>query len=222
MNAEKMAVKQRIIDDTLQAKARNEAAIAALKDSVSLDAYAHLVRESEHGRVWTDALAAAVKEHEIVVIPESDEVYWIDKTVFIPSNTHIEATGAKIRLVPEYPYVMLTNEHVHDGTYAPIDTSDRDVNISIHGGSWEECSKKRGERKFHADKSSFFGVQALMLFGNITHITMTDVTFVSTMGFSVQVGDITDGVFENFFVFNFLISNGVFNEIVYAVAFFTL
>ena len=162
MNAEKMAVKQRIIDDTLQAKARNEAAIAALKDSVSLDEYVHLTRECEHGRVWTEALAAAVREHEIVVIPASDEVYWIDKTVFIPSNTHIEATGAKIRLVPEYPYVMLANEHVHDGTYAPIDTSDRDVNISIHGGSWEECSTKRGERKFHADKGSFFGVQALL------------------------------------------------------------
>lgn len=199
MSIEKNAVKQRIIEETLAAKARNEAAIAALSDKVSLDEYKHLTREREHGRVWTDALQAAVKEHEIVVIPASDEVYWLDKTVFVPSNTHIEATGATVRLVPEYPYVMLTNEHVHDGTYAPIDTSDRDVNISIHGGSWEECSTKRGERKFHADKSSFYGVQSCMLFNNIDHITMTDVTFVSTMGFSVQVGDIKDGVFENFF-----------------------
>ena len=63
MNSEKIAVKQRIIEDTLKAKARNEAAIAALGDSVSLDEYSHLVRESEHGRVWTEALAAAVKEH---------------------------------------------------------------------------------------------------------------------------------------------------------------
>ena len=168
----KEALKQQIMQAAFDAKARNEAEIASLTDSVSLLEYASLMREGEHGQIWTEALQAALDAHEIVVIPASEEIYWIDSTVIIPSNRRIEASGATIRLVPEYPYIMLRNEHLGDGTYAPIDTSVRDRNISIHGGSWEESCTVRGKRRLHASTDSFFGV---------------------------QVGDLCDGVFENFF-----------------------
>ena len=191
--------KQRIFDNALAAKRRNESAIDLLTDTVSLWDYSDLIRKGEHGKIWTDALQTALCEHEIIIIPPSDEVYWIDKTIVVPSNTRIVATGAVIRLVPEYPFVMMTNEHVHDGTPAPIRSDDRDTNISICGGSWEECSQKRGKRPFHNNTDSFFGVQTCMLFNNIEHLTMTDVTFVGALSFCVQVGDLTDGVFEHFF-----------------------
>lgn len=191
--------KQQIIDVTLKAKERNEAAISRLTDSVSLSEYSSLVRESEYGAIWTDALQTALNEHEIVIIPKSEETYWIDNTIVIPSNRRIEAEGAEIRVVPEYPYIMVRNEHLHDGTFSPIDTSDRDCNISIHGGCWNEGASHRGLRHFHADESSFYGVQTCMLFNNIDGLTMTDVTFSHAESFSVQIGDIKDGVFENFF-----------------------
>ena len=192
-------LKQQIMENAFAAKTRNEAEIATLTDSVSLFEYSDLVKDGDHGRVWTRALQAALYEHEIIVIPPSEEIYWLDSTVVVPSDRRIEASGAVIRLVPEYPYVMLRNENVGDGTYAPIDGSIRDRNISIHGGSWEESCDVRGKRRFHAEKDSFFGVQACMLFNNLDHLTVTDVTFSHANSFCVQVGDLTDGVFENFF-----------------------
>ncbi len=198
MTNKKRETKQLIINETLKAKERNNAAIEGLKDSICITEYKDLVQSSEYGSVWTEALQKALNEHEIVYIPTSEDIYWLDNTIRIPSNRRIEAVGAVIRMVPEYPYVMLCNQHVHDGTYAPIDTSDKDYNISIHGGCWDEGAEKRGVRRYHADEKSFFGVQTCMLFNNINNLTITDITFSHAKSFCVQIGDITDGVFENF------------------------
>ena len=192
-------VKQQILDAVFEAKQRNDEAIAGLIDTVLLTDYRHLTTSSEHGTVWTKAFQTAINEHEIVIIPPAEEVYWLDGTVVIPSNRRIEASGAVIRLVPEFPYIMLCNEHIHDGTNAPIDTSDRDINISIHGGIWEEVCVARGKRRFNSDfENTFKGVQTTMLFNNIDHLTITDVTFSHANSFCVQVGDLKDGVFDNF------------------------
>ncbi len=199
MIQDKNQMKQEILERTLAAKARNLDAIAKLSDAVSLSEYRFLVRQSQHGLIWTDALQTALNEHEIVVIPPSEEIYWVDNTLVVPSHRHIEAMGATLRMVPEYPYVMLRNEHTHDGTKAPIDPRDRDTNISIHGGCWDEGATKRSVRRYHGDPISFRGVQTCMLFNNLEHLTMTDVTFANATSFCVQVGDLTDGVFENFF-----------------------
>ncbi len=192
-------VKKKILDETLAAKHRNEAAISCLKDTVTLTDYRYLTSEGEYGVVWTKAFQTALSEHEIVIIPPSDTIYWLDGTIFVPSNRRIEANGATIRLVPEFPYIMMCNEHIKDGTYAPVDTSDRDTNISIHGGNWEEVCVSRGKRRLNADfENTFKGVQTTMLFNNLDHLTITDVTFSHANSFCVQVGDLTDGVFENF------------------------
>lgn len=196
---EKERIKQRIVESTLEARARNLAAIARLGDTCSLEEYRSLAREGAEGLIWTDALQAALDAHQIVVIPPSEEIWWLDGTVSIPSDRRIEAYGAVVRMVPEYPYVMLCNRHVHDGTRAPIDPCDRDRNISICGGTWDEGATRRSVRRFHGDPDSFCGVQTCMLFNNLECLTMTDVTFANATSFCVQVGDLTDGVFENFF-----------------------
>ncbi len=199
--------KQQIETSLLQMKQENLNAIAQLRDSISLSAYAHLTKITEHGTIWTDALQTALREHEIVVIPSSTDIYFIDNTIIVPSHRHIEATGATIRLTPDCEVLMLRNEHTEDGTHAPIDTTHRDYNISIHGGNWEESQTSRGGyskncRYTHFGektdpKKSFYGVSTCLLFNNITGLTLTDMTFAHTAGFSVQTGDLTNGVFEN-------------------------
>lgn len=198
----KQHIKQEIYNAALQAKKRNEEAIAKLWDQVSLEAYRHLVRKGSYGAIWTEALQTALQEHEIIVIPASQEVYWLDETIVIPSNRRIEATGATIRMVADCEVIMLRNEHTYDGTFEPIIGEDCDENISIHGGSWEECSTERGIRKYAESAEGFHGVQTLMLFNNLKQLTISDVTFARAKSFSVQVGDLTDGVFENFFFIN--------------------
>ena len=180
--------------------------IKGLSDQCRLSEYQHLSEASSYGRIWTKALQAALMAHEIVVIDPSDEVYYIDGTVVIPSDRRIEAVGATIRLTPDCDVLMLRNEHTKDGTSAPIDTSDRDRNISIHGGRWEESQAVRagyGISGRYAPRTSeeirrpFYGVSACMLFNNMEGLTLRDMTFAHTAGFAVQVGDLVNGVFEN-------------------------
>ncbi len=203
----KTEIKRRIEETLLQMREENLAAIEALNDTVLLDAYVHLTRESIHGTIWTDALQTALREHTRVIIPPSQFVYYIDETVVVPSHRHIEATGAVIRLTPDCEVLMLRNEHTVDGTHAPISMEVRDKNISIHGGRWEESQTKRGGygkccRYTHSGEDeersrAFFGVSTCLFFNNLNGLTLTDMTFAHTAGFAVQTGDLTNGVFEN-------------------------
>ena len=156
------------IEDILQkTKEDNLALIAQLHDRVSLWDYRHLVRQGvQNGatvEVWTDAFQAALNEHEILEIPAQEVPYYIDKTVTIPSNRRMEAEkGAVICLMEGVVVLMFRNEHTGDGTHRPISGENKDTNISIRGGRWEESNRKRaGYRKtgmYDLDESHFYGV----------------------------------------------------------------
>jgi hypothetical protein len=191
------AAKGRIEQNAADVRRRNARRQGSLTDAVFLDAYVSLVTEGIHGRVWTKALQRALDEHQVVIIPPSDEAYWIDSTVVIPSERRIEATGATVRLVPEYPFIMLRNEHCADGTFQPVDRGNRDRNICIHGGCWEECATEHGERRYGESSLGFGGVQTCMLFNNVEGISVTELTFSHVMSFCMQIGDVSDGVFED-------------------------
>lgn len=198
---------RRNIEEKLEAvRCENMRRSAEITDRVSLNEYKSLVRHDGDRKIWTHALQTALNEHGFVVIPPSDNVYFIDDTVTIPSDRHIEAYGAVIRLTEDCEVLMLRNEHTMDGTHAPLDTSDCDRNITISGGRWEESNTCRGGygkncryTRFDGDdaKRPFFGVSTCMLFNNIEGLTLTDMTFAHTAGFAVQTGDIKNAVFEN-------------------------
>lgn len=119
----------------------NLAYIAGLSNYASLEEYSHLVREENGKKIWTEALQQAINEHQIVMIPSSEDVYYLDGSVRIPSNRHIEAApDAVIRLTAETKVLMLRNENTLDGTHAPFSDEHRNVNISINGGRWEEST----------------------------------------------------------------------------------
>ena len=189
-------------------RAVNLAAAEALTDTVSLTAYAHLTRETEIGRIWTEALQTALDEHEHIIIPASDAVYFIDHSVTIPANRRISAYGATVRLTPDCDVLMLRNENTVDGTHAPIDRTTPDCNISICGGRWEEsrdCRAGYGRTGRYAPPTPgandaerpCFGVSTLFYFSNVRGLTLADLTFAHTAGFSVQTGALENGVFEH-------------------------
>ncbi len=187
--------KAEIREKLRQMQLENAALIASLTDEVLLTDYAHLVQDG----IWTSALQAALSEHEIVHIPAG--VYLIDDTVVIPSNRRIEAEeGAIIRQAEGVRVLLLRNEHTADGTHAPIKDDVRDTNISIHGGRWEESWRERkgyGKTGMYDMDRSFYGVSTFMLFNNMDHLTLTNMIFAHTAGFSVQMGDITNVHCEN-------------------------
>ena len=176
-----------------------------LSDAVYLSVYRHLSKKISEGTVWTEALQTALFEHEIVIIDPSDEVYFIDGTVTIPSNRHIEASGATIRLTEGCELLMLRNVHTKDGTHMPIDQAECDENISIHGGRWEESRTRRAgygksgryiSRMENDRERPFYGVSTCMFFNHMKNLSLSEMTFAHTAGFAVQIGDLENGIFE--------------------------
>lgn len=183
-----------------QAVAQSDAKLAAeqatLTDACSLLDYAGRVKSVNGTNVWTEALQAALREHAIVRIPASANTYWIDATVCIPSHRRIEATGATVSLLPGTTVLMLRNESAPDGTLAPIPAGSRNRNIAIVGGRWEDWTRRRrgygGTGRFSLEQrkvGSHYGVSTLFYFGNCDAVTVKDVTFAHTSGFSLQSGD---------------------------------
>ena len=185
-------------------KQQQEHRSAQLTDGCSLLDYAHRTRRGvQNGTevtVWTDALQQAVNDHEIVRIPAAVEPYYMDGTVVIPSNRRIEAAdGAEICQMAGVQVLLLRNEHTQDGTHMPVSGKDRDENITIIGGRWEESYRARagyGRSGKYDEQRSFYGVSTCMLFNNITGVMLKNMTFAHTAGFSVQMGDISDVVIE--------------------------
>ncbi|MGN0846238.1 MAG: hypothetical protein ACI4RA_02500 [Kiritimatiellia bacterium] len=189
-----------------QAVAASDKAIAAaqarLKDACSLADYARLVKVVNGTNVWTAALQAAVREHEIVRIPAAPTPYYVDATVVVPSNRRIEAAGATVAALTGTRVLLLRNEHAPDGTLAPIPAGARDRNIAVVGGRWEDWARRRGGGATRFDKGTrrvgdYHGIQTFFYFGNCDELTIRGVTFVHTGNFSVQTGDGARHLYEN-------------------------
>lgn len=170
---------------------------AKLSDTCSVTDYRSLVKCVNGTNVWTAALQKALDEHEIVRFPPSEEKYYFDGTVIVPSNRRIEAEGATIRLVDGMRTVLLRNSAALDGTLAPIPaTARRDSNIRIVGGRWEDwCTRRAGYGKtgmfnlLPREKGNYFGVSTMFFFNVINHFSVIGATFYHTSGFAIQVGD---------------------------------
>ena len=176
-------------------RAENERACGALTDAVDLTDYA------PQGGVWTEALAQALREHQVVRIPDAEEPYWINGTVPIPSDRHIVAgKNAVIRLAEGTSVLLFRNERTADGTHAPIRGIPRDRNITVEGGIWEDCCTKRmgyGKSGRYGDAEGFYGVSALMLFENLDRLTLRNMTFRRCGAFAVQLGEIRNVIAED-------------------------
>ncbi len=194
--------KNEIFEKLENMKTQNLKRIKKLSKKAALTDYRIYAKKGGDIEIWTDAFQTAINENEILFIPKRNAPYYIDKTVTIPSDRHIEAEdGAIIKQAEGVTVLMLKNENTVDGTHFPIKNQKKDCNISINGGRWEESYTKRmGYRKsgkYDEDETHFFGVSTFMLFNNVSDLTLTNMTFAHTAGFSVQVGELENAVFEN-------------------------
>ena len=183
------------IEQTLKkSRETNDFLSLNLKKSCSLTDYL------PNGKIWTQAFQKALDENEIVYIPNAKEPYILDNSVIIPSNRKIVLeNGARVRLSGECKLLMIRNSQTADGTHAPINV-ERNENISINGGIWEEeCPHRLGYGKSgkYDNERSFFGVSTCMLLENINHLTLKNMTFRNCGGFAVQIGDASDVAIEN-------------------------
>lgn len=172
---------------------------------VKVTDFSGFVRRENGYEIWTDAFKAALSKKGNILIPPRGEPYYIDDTLIVSSDTHIEAVGATIKLTPDCEVLMLRSDKTADGTRMPIIGHERTKNVSINGGKWEESREKRGgygtSGRYGKDAARrgthFHGVSTLFFFNNIDRLTIENATFAHTAGFSVQLGDASDVVFEH-------------------------
>ena len=197
-----MNIKNEILVHLSGVEERIKKALQETAPGVSIQQYRHLTEKNPDGiTVWTKAFQTAIRENPVLSIPASQEPYYLDDTLVIPSDRVIRAEkGAVIRQTPGCKVLMLRNEHTVDGSRLPPQNLRPDRNIAILGGRWEESHRQRlgyGKSGMYNDKRSFFGVSACMLFNNMENLYLSDLEFAHTAGFSVQVGEIKGAVFEN-------------------------
>lgn len=192
--------KEDIYNEIQKCKDINEKLSAQLTDGMVLTKYAYLTKVQDGKIIWTEAFQTALNEHEIVYIPHSDEPYYIDNSLIVPSNRRIEVEDKTvIKLVEGTEVLLIRNKDTADGTHSPI-KAPKSKNITVIGGIWEETRTTRGgygTSGMYDRNRSFYGVSTCMFFNNIENLTIKNVTFVHTGGFAVQVGDIKNAVFEN-------------------------
>ena len=192
--------KQEIINTVETAYKHNVELASMLTDACELTDYRALTYEKDGFTVWTQALQTALNEHETVIIPPSDLPYGIDGTVTIPSRRKIVAEGAEILQLPGVRVLMLRNEHTENGTHAPVSGKNRDSDIMITGGTWAESWTERlgyGCSGQYDLEYTWKGVSTLFYFCNADRVTVKNVTFRHTAGFSVQCGDVNDIMFDD-------------------------
>ncbi|WP_276950475.1 right-handed parallel beta-helix repeat-containing protein [Acetatifactor muris] len=164
--------------------------------------YIQYVRKDSRGlEIWTDAFNVALREEKAIYIPKAEQPYYIDGSVIIPSQRHIRADeDTVIRQLEGVRVLMFRNEHTVDGTNCPPGRANRDSDISITGGRWEESYTSRagyGKSGMYDDNRSFYGVSTCMLFNNIENLSLRNMTFAHTAGFAVQAAEMENAIFEN-------------------------
>lgn len=152
------------------------------------------------GKIWTAALAAALKDYREVHIPGGK--YYVDGSLIIGSDTSVFADeNAEIILVKGTKTLLIRNESVADGSRHKIaDDAPLDRNITIIGGVWREENTERlgyGKTGCYDEADSFHGVSTCMLMSGVKGLTIKNVTFVSTAGFACQIGRVSDFRIEN-------------------------
>ena len=197
--------KSRIERAIAEMDARNAAAERSFGVELSVTSHADKVRCVNGTNVWTDAINAALRDSQVVRIPASGTPYYVDGTIIVPSCRKIMAEGATISLLPPCDTVLLRNANAADGTLRPVDRSTGDRNICIVGGRWEDwqVSRKGYGRSGRFNDGvlekgrNFYGVSALLYFGNVETLTVRDITIANAGGFAIQCGDARDALFRN-------------------------
>jgi len=176
--------KQEIISVTEKMRENNRILSSLLNDKIDIRHYQDLVRteiwNNTKIEIWTSAMNRALCEHQVLVIPDREEPYYIDDSIIMHENNRIEAGNAVIRQKEGVKVLMIRNENVIDETEAPCSCQcKKDSNLSIEGGIWEEMRDRRGgygRSGMYDENRSMYGVSTCMLFSNVSDLTLTNIS----------------------------------------------
>lgn len=180
----------------------NERKISTLTKTAGITEYEEYTKEVNGLKIWTEAFNRALSENETVTVPGG--TYYIDASIIMHSNNAIKAApDAVIKKAPGMKLLMLRNENVIDETKMPAGGVRKDVNISVEGGIWDGSAIKRGiyggadgDGLFDSE-DSMNGIYTSMLFSGAECVTVKNLKFLNSPGFSLQTGNAKNLYFCN-------------------------
>ena len=161
---------------------------------VSRDERGQPLERQVTGKIWTDAIRAALHETGGATLPRRAEPYYLDAPIVLRSGQFLVADArAEIRLKPGTNTCLARNANmvsVPNGPVPPGVTPDR--GILVEGGIWSTLcfgtSLCNGNQRGRADaKNSIAGAHGVLAFNNVRDLVVRNVTIRSSRPFGVHL-----------------------------------
>lgn len=151
------------------------------------------------GEIWTQAIQAALDEHQAVHLPARAAPYYLDAPLVLRSGYRLVADPkAEIRLKPGTNTCMIRNEHITSGQNGPPDPGvapDRD--LSIEGGIWTTLATSRSQTNGNlrgrcSPKDEIPGCHGVVLLSNVRGVEVKNVTVRQSKAFGIHLSNCSE------------------------------
>ncbi len=143
-------------------------------------------------QVWDAAFEAALRENDVVLVPDRGENYYISRSIVLKSGKHLQAdAGTVIRAVPGMITAMVRNATILPGNqYPEPQTIPADHDISISGGIWSAGIDGNPNHIGSYDREkSVTGMGGNFVFSNVRNLKISNLEVRDCGGFCIQLSN---------------------------------
>lgn len=151
------------------------------------------------GKIWNEAIQAAIDKDNVVHLPRRDQPYYLDGPVILKSGQKLTADpDAEIRLMPGTNTCMLRNEHLVGFADLPVPEDTKpDTDITVEGGIWTTLANglkdnNGNQRGSSAKKDPVPGTHGVILLQNVRRVTVRNITVRRSRAFAVHLANVSD------------------------------
>ncbi len=151
------------------------------------------------GKIWNDAIQAALDKDNAVHLPQRDQPYYLDGPVILKSGQKLTADpDTEIRLKPSTNTCMVRNEHIVGFADRPVPADTKpDTNITIEGGIWTTLANgvkdnNGNQRGSSSKKAPVHGTHGVILLHNVRHATVRNITVRQSRAFAIHLANVSD------------------------------
>lgn len=145
--------------------------------------------------ITADTIQQALAEHNNVEIPYIGTPIVLDKPIILASDHHLRVAKEQVITKADGSnYCLLRNASLKDGAFAPV-SGERDHNISIEGGIWDD---KRSRCAVDKD-DTVRGSRGIIILVCVEQVYIHDLTIRESDNYGVQICECRDFIIENIF-----------------------
>ncbi|MEN6492699.1 MAG: hypothetical protein ABFD16_00290 [Thermoguttaceae bacterium] len=191
--------------------------------AATVEPFAHLVRKaswteewpgpdgtvakrSVTGKLWNDAIAAALRANNSVYLPRRETPYYLDGPIVLQSGqTLVADPQAEFRLKPGANTCMVRNAHLVSGGAGPVPADLKpDEQITVEGGIWTTLRTRTGAGSIYNGnhsgaidaRNSVPGTHGVLCFSNVRRLVVRKLTVRQGTPHAVQLSNASEFLVE--------------------------